>query len=119
MDLSDKLKTVLSDPDSMAKIMDLAQNFSLRPEPAAAPSEEEHVSNEAIPVNGRGTERKKIFDEVPYLAEIVRVFGEGSHERVALLQAMRPFVREEKQGKLDKIIQTLKALELLSGLPNL
>ena len=119
MDLSDKLKSVLADPESMAKIMDLAQNFSLRPsEPAAGPEPEESAPV-AAPLPGEALPRKKIFDEVPYLAEIVRVFGEGSHERVALLQAMRPFVREEKQEKLDKIIQTLKALELLSALPNL
>ncbi len=109
---SDKLKTVLSDPESMAKITEIAKNFAAK---NAAPSLEKAPSQE----EEKGEE--KAFDPMgeilhsPVIAEALRVLGNGSRERVALLSAMRPFVKEEKKEKLDKIIGTMKTLDLITS----
>ena len=112
---SDQLKTVLNDPESMAKIAELAKNFAARKEapptgeapPLPLPAGEESAS---MPF-GNVLEGLRS----PAIAEALRLLSNGSRERVALLQAMRPFVREEKKEKLDKIIQTMKTLDLITS----
>lgn len=104
---SDQLKTVLSDPDAMATIAGLAKSFSEKSRSAPPPSSEEPPS----PTEGGGGLGELMRQ--PAIATALRYLGDGSKERMALLQAMRPFVREEKKGKLDRIIQTMKTLDLL------
>lgn len=119
---SDKLKTVLSDPDAMATIAQLAKNFSQRSDPPAQhpdpgkPDHEEKGENDA-PMLAPGAGGVGIGDLMrhPAIAEALGLLSHGSHERVALLQAMRPFVKEAKKEKLDRIIQTMKMLELLGS----
>ncbi len=122
---SDKLKTVLNDPESMAKIAELAKNFAGSKN--AAPPSAESASNEvaesvpsvagAAPPSGEPSGLGGAFDLIrsPAIAEALQMLHNGSRERVALLQAMRPFVRDEKKEKLDKIIQTMKTLDLISS----
>ena len=112
---SDQLKTVLNDPESMAKIAELAKKFAARNE---APTPEDAPS---LPVTSGEKGDSSPFGAVaeglrsPAIAEALRLLSNGSRERVALLQAMRPFVREEKKEKLDKIIQTMKTLDLITS----
>lgn len=122
---SDKLKTVLNDPESMAKIAELAKNFAGGKN--AAPPPTENASNEvaesvpsvagAVPPPREPSGLGGAFDLIrsPAIAEALQMLHNGSRERVALLQAMRPFVRDEKKEKLDKIIQTMKTLDLISS----
>lgn len=103
---SEKLKTVLSDPESMAKITEIARGFAEK----QAPKEE----GEQAPSLPAPDPMKELLHS-PAIAQALRLLGDGSRERVALLQAMRPFVKEEKKEKLDKIIGTMKTLDLLTS----
>lgn len=105
---SEKLKTVLSDPESMAKITEIARGFAEK-KPTAPPhtAEENHTLPPSDPMG-------ELLHSPP-IAEALRLLGNGSRERVALLQAMRPFVKDEKKAKLDKIISTMKTLDLLTS----
>lgn len=105
---SEKLKTVLSDPESMAKITEIARGFAEKKTVEQAPP-----AAEAPPLPPPDTAGELLHS--PAIAEALRLLGNGSRERVALLQAMRPFVKEEKKAKLDKIIGTMKTLELLTS----
>ena len=105
---SEKLKTVLSDPESMAKITEIARGFAEKNRAESAPQETGAVSLPAADPMGQ-------LLHSPAIAEALRLLGNGSRERVALLQAMRPFVKEEKKVKLDKIISTMKTLDLLTS----
>ena len=98
---SEGLKTVLSDPDAMATISTLAKKFAAR----EGASEEEKTPPPQNPLGELMAQ--------PAIASALRVLGDGSRERVALLCAMRPFVKEEKKAKLDRIISTMKTLDLL------
>ena len=103
---SDRLKTVLADPDAMATIAGLAQRFAGQKD-GAPPS-----SDPA----GSAPPGKSAMEELlgqPVIASALHLLGEGSRERLALLQAMRPFVKPEKREKLDRIIRTMKSLDLL------
>lgn len=119
---SDKLKTVLSDPESMAKIAELAKNFSAGKasspaEPAETASQTEPSEAPAALPPAEPSASGGAFDlfRSPAIAEALKLLQNGSRERVALLQAMRPFVRDEKKEKLDKIIQTMKTLDMISS----
>jgi hypothetical protein len=104
---SEKLKTVLSDPESMAKITEIARGFAEQKKAEPAPTAETPPLHAPDPMGE--------LLHSPAIAEALRLLGNGSRERVALLQAMRPFVKEEKKAKLDKIISTMKTLELLTS----
>ncbi len=106
---SDKLKTVLSDPESMAKITELAKNFAAKEKGGPAPQGEK--SEEAV---SSGSVLADLV-QTPAIHKALQVLGDGSRERIALLSAMRPFVKEEKKQKLDKIISTMKTLDLISS----
>ncbi len=105
---SDKLKTVLSDPDAMATITKLAKNFSQST--SGAENAQEVSSESALTADKKPLEEMM---EQPAIAAALKLLGDGSRERMALLQAMRPFVKQEKKEKLDRIIQTMKMLDLL------
>lgn len=102
---SEKLKTVLSDPDAMATITQLAKNF------AKTSSDSEKANEDASNFPAKNALGELMGQ--PAIASALKLLGDGSRERMALLQAMRPFVKEEKKEKLDRIIQTMKMLDLL------
>ncbi len=108
---SDKLKTVLSDPESMAKITEIAKGFAAR-EGKERTEEEKHDSQK-----GNAPKADPVMELVrsPAISEALRLLGNGSRERVNLLLAMRPFVKENKKEKLDKIIGTMKTLDLITS----
>ncbi|MBR2616180.1 MAG: hypothetical protein IKC69_05835 [Clostridia bacterium] len=108
---SDKLKGVLSDPDAMATITALAKKMAAK-EGRSAPAEEHGASEAPFLPEPSPQGLPELFSQ-PAIAAALRVLGEGSKERIQLLCAMRPFVKEEKKEKLDKIIQTMKTLDLL------
>ncbi len=123
---SDKLKTVLNDPESMAKIAELAKNFAGGKTGSATempiqndvPEKTEDVPTPVAALPEAETSGfSGAFDLIrsPAISEALKLLQNGSRERVALLQAMRPFVREEKKDKLDKIIQTMKTLDLITS----
>ena len=98
MDLSEKLSSVLSDPKSMAKIAEIARGLSLPGEPQPpAPTQE--------------------LAKMPYLSELSRFVGKGGRERVALLSALKPYLKREKRARLERILTVLNALNLLAALP--
>ncbi|MBR3837499.1 MAG: hypothetical protein IKJ74_05055 [Clostridia bacterium] len=110
-DFSQKLQQVLSDPNAMATIAGLAQNFSKKN------AESTGASETSLPTGaGEAPREKGVLGEMleqPAIASALKMLGDGSRERVALLQAMRPFVKDEKKERLDRIIQTMKTLDLL------
>ncbi|MBQ4036650.1 MAG: hypothetical protein IJC84_00815 [Clostridia bacterium] len=116
--LSDKLSSVLSDPESMAKIASLAKSFA-----ASQKNKEEKAEFEAkresalsgVPAPPGEENPFRDLLRVPAIQKALQMLGDGSRERIALLSAMRPFVREEKREKLDHIISTMKMLDIISS----
>ena len=97
---SEKLQTILQDGESMEKIRAIAEGF-------ARADKENGTAPGTAPI---GEAAASVGD----LQSLARLFGAGGGERLALLRALRPFVRAEKQPRLDRIIETVQALELLS-----
>ncbi len=97
-DLGAKLQEVLSDPAQMEKLKAAAESIFGGPQPSGGT---EAPTEKAPPVPER---------DARFLAAIGKAFaagdaGENRSRSTALLMAMRPYMRPEKQEKLDRALQ--------------
>lgn len=100
----DKLNQILSDPDSMAKIMSLAQ--SLGEEQAAPPPPPEKPRPPSAPPDDA------------FVKGILRLMQQAQHtdkRQEALLCALKPYLAPERQAKIDEALRIAK-LSQLAGL---
>lgn len=144
-ELEQKLEGILGNPQAMAQIMSLAQSLNLggpagQPPEAQAPGEAPPADGapadpapaspapSAPPASdgslggglggllgGLGALDPKMLSAA---ASLMGQFSSGDDDqRVALLNALRPFVKEQRYAKLDKAIQIAKLSRLIrSGL---
>ncbi len=104
-DLSEKLSGILNDPDAMRDIAALASQLGV-----SAPGV--HKEPEPQPAD----------DTAAMLSGLMPVLGslKQEDETTRLLEAMRPFLSEERQRKLDKakrLIKVMKLMPLIKDLP--
>lgn len=98
----DKLNQILSDPDSMAKIMNLAQSLG---GPSAAP-------------NGPPDPPPKPPPPPPddaFVKGILRLMQQAQHtdkRQEALLCALKPYLAPERQAKIDEALRIAKLSQL-------
>ncbi len=97
---SEMLSKVLSDPESMSAIRSMAQQF-------ASDDKKERGEREETPSVAQ------TLLGVPAISRALHLLSNGSRERIDLLCALRPFIREEKRSRLDTVISTMKTLDLL------
>lgn len=97
-ELSEKIRSVLSDPQSAAKIAAIASSLG--------------VSGGDIPMSSQSEETAQ---SVP-AAALPLHFNRGNDKNTALLHAIKPFLREDKREKIDSLVRALSVAELISGL---
>ena len=130
----EKLNTLLSDPDAMAQVMQMAQSLSqqlgtqgggAQPEQnGAAPPPNGTASAPPPPPDGAGASGAALPDLsallgsidpatirklMPVLAQMNRP---ESGETAALLHALRPFLKQERQEKVDRAAQLARLIHL-------
>lgn len=129
-EFEDKLNTLLSDPDSMAKIMQMAQSLSgtmgaaeessAQSESAqAAPPDSVVHTAQAAPERmdavqllsslSGGIDTKMLSRLMPILAELN---SPRSSDTAQLLYALRPFLKPERQEKVERAIALAKIIHL-------
>ena len=121
-DLEQKLDGILRNPEAMSQIMQLAQSLHLgdSPQPSAPPTEapEQPAAQpapSAEPTSG-GFPGLSALDPgmLSAAAKLLGDFQSGQDDqRVALLMALKPFVREERYAKLDKAVQIARLSRLI------
>ena len=99
-DLDSMLSKVLNDPDSMEKIFSLAKSLG------AQPPVEAHNTPTSVTPDAAVTDA---------MTKMLSGAMQGDGRRNALLAALRPFLRPERQHSLDRAMQAAK----LSGLARL
>ncbi|MBQ3102704.1 MAG: hypothetical protein IJC58_00280 [Oscillospiraceae bacterium] len=106
-EFEDKLNAILSDPESMAQILQLAQNFS-------SPAEE--ASDKG---SGDGFDFFSLlgsdFDPglITKLLPLIKEYGKGQNSNASqLLKALQPFLKEERQAKVDQALQLARILRI-------
>lgn len=105
-DLEDKLGAILSNQDAMSQIMALAKSLGGgsgdETPPSAAPSLEPPENTSAATSAAGGLDPRLLS----MAAKLAGAYSDaGDDRRVALLTALGPFVKEERQAKLNKAIQ--------------
>lgn len=106
----EKLGAILNNPQAMSQIMSIAQSLdsgsAASDAPETPPSPEPQApGTQSAPQSdaGPGLELDPRLMEMGMRA--LSAYQDPNNDRAALLQALRPFVKEARQSKLDKAIQ--------------
>lgn len=103
-EFDDKLNSILSNPDAMAQIMQLAQSFSGEPSPPP-PSQPSPPppQNSVNPLSALGNLDPKVITRL--LPLIQELGGSQDSNARALLHALSPYLKPERQQKVDRALQ--------------
>lgn len=103
-DLNELLAQVMSNPQAMEQINALAQSLGLQgsPEPSSPPPPSSAPMPDGMP---------DATQLVGTLFQMSRSMG-GDDRQVALIQALKPFVRPERAQKLERAIQIARISRL-------
>lgn len=108
-DFEEKLNSILSSPETMGQIMALANSLSGGGEDSQETSEP--AQQDAALQSGQG---ERLLSSLLQgmdsgtMQKLMALWGEyrrGDDEKERLLQALKPFLREERQEKLDRAVQ--------------
>ena len=114
----EKLNTLLSDPDAMAQVMNMAQNLSQQmgqsggsapPPPPAGGAAGPAPSAPTPPPPQGGIDPGMIAKLLPVLSQLNRP---ESGETAAFLRALRPFLKPERQDKVERAAQLARFIHL-------
>lgn len=124
-ELEEKLSAILENPQAMSQIMSLAQSLgggsaaSSGTPPTPSPQDSVTPAHSAAPdlTALPESQRAAIGGLDPRLMQLaIRVMQEARSDddrRTALLQALRPFVKEQRYAKIDRAIQIAKLSRLI------
>ena len=113
-ELDEKLNALLSDPASMAQVMQLAQQLSgtfgsstgaAPPSPTPSPSP---PAQQPAPSLLDGLDMASIMRFLPLLQELNR----PNQQTAQLLNALRPFLKTEKQDKIQRAVQLARLIHI-------
>lgn len=113
-ELDEKLNTLLSDPNSMAQIMQMAQQLSVtmgggtdNAPPAQQPPLPPAAPPAALPPLG-GLDPQVLARFLPLLQE----YSRSNSQTMQLLYALRPFLKESKQDKVERAARLARLIHL-------
>lgn len=103
--LEDNLNQLLSDPNAMEQIFSLAGKLGMSSEPSGEPEAEEQPLSEREPEAAELSQPLFGAEGLGGLGKLLEIFQgsqQTAQEADALLDALRPFLRQERQEKLDR-----------------
>ncbi len=109
-ELQDKLNSLLSDPAGMAQVVQLAQQLSSTMDPPAAPSNQAAAPNPGPPPAPPGQSPANPgsllggidLNTVSKFLPMLQALSSDQSHSMQLLNALRPYLKEEKQGKVER-----------------
>lgn len=123
-EFDEKLNAILGNQEAMAQIMSLARSLSAD-SPGENPNREEQQEQE---MDGEEERERDAQSAQPDLSamlgqldpallrtgmEVIRQVQSTEDRNAALLQALRPFLREERRGRLDRAIQIARMTRMI------
>lgn len=110
-EFEEKLESILGNPHAMEQIMSLAQSLGASSPSSPPPSHTEpSVPSSLLDSLGIGQLDPRLISGV---AQLLAKSQSTDDDRVALLQALRPFVKEQRYAKLDKAVQIARLTRLI------
>ena len=114
-ELDEKLNALLSDPNSMAQIMQMAQQLSATmgggsasPSPPTAAAPPAAPTTQTAPSLPGGIDPRVVARFLPLLQE----YSRSSSQTMQLLYALRPFLKESKQDKVERAARLARLIHL-------
>lgn len=115
--LEEKLQNILSDPNSMAQIMSMAQSLGLSQQneqrPPSQPAEENFGMLQAA--MGQRSDGGGKMPDLQFLQSMMGVMQQAQRsdgKQEALLCALKPFLRPERREGIDRAMQLAKLSQL-------
>jgi len=120
--LSEKLKSLLSDPDSLKSIMSIAAAFRGAKTVSSEGAQEAAVagaSEEEVQQKQTSDEKFSAGSAEPSINSLQSIptfsqKGRTGDDRVNLLLSIKPFLSERKRQRVDSIVKALGAAKLIS-----
>ena len=97
-DMDSKLNAMLNDPAAMARIIQMAQQLSGGAQPNAPPQSPPPPPPPSGPPPGDGFDPMLLAKFLPLLQDL----RQSNSQTTQLLYALRPFLKEEKQPKVER-----------------
>lgn len=111
-ELEEKLNAILSDPQAMGQILSAAKALSGAQEEEGAPSPADDPSDE-----GTADPLSALNQLDPRLIQMgMRLLSEytaGDDRKTALLDALKPFLRPERQAKVDQAVRIARLAKVI------
>ena len=104
-EFEEKLNSILGDQQAMGQIMALAQSLGKQ-----SSSDQEEKDTAPEPAEDAPPDLSQLMGN---LDPKMREYQQDDGQNTALLQALRPYLREERRGRLDKAVQIAKMSRLL------
>ena len=120
-EFEDKLNAILSNPEAMAQVMGLAQSLSgsgafggEQPHEGTGKPKSNQTENTGNPFGNLGDlfsqiDPKTIERLLPLIGELSR---SDNDERMQLLYALRPFLKEERRDKIERAVKAAKLIHI-------
>lgn len=114
-EFDDKLNSILSNPDAMAQIMQLAQSIGgADASPAQQPQQAQQTppaerSGDLLASLAGGLDSKLLLRLMPLIQE---VGGQRDSNAKQLLYALRPYLKPERQEKVERALQLARLFHL-------
>ena len=115
-EFDEKLNSILGNQEAMARIMELARSLSGDGSPPQGQEEREpREEEEKSAPQPEGNDILGQLDPAMLQAglEVLRQVQGTEDRNTALLNALRPFLREERRGRLDRAIQIARMTKLI------
>ena len=97
-DMDSKLNAMLNDPATMARIIQMAQQLSGGAAQASPPPPPPPQGAPPPPADGGGFDPMLLARFLPLLQDLLQ----SNSQTTQLLYALRPFLKEEKQPKVER-----------------
>ena len=106
-ELEERLNSILSDPEQMARISNLAQSL-MGGSGGEAPAPPQGLEELAASLSGQESGAENAL-----LGKLTGLLGQsGDADKQALLEAMKPYLSEKRRGKLDRAMQLTRMARL-------
>jgi len=123
-EFEEQLNSILSSPETMGQIMALANSISgsgapPQPEAGGAPENPQPAPDLSQLLSMLGGPDSPFGKLDPGLVQagvsLIQEYGRDNQEQAALLSALRPYLPEERQAKLDRAVQLARTARVLQS----
>lgn len=109
-EFEEKLNAILSDPQAMGQILSAARALSGQEEENAPAETDTTSDNETDPLSALGQLDPKLLQAG---MRLLSEYTSGDERKTALLEALKPFLRPERQAKVDQAVKIARLAKVI------